>query len=414
VKKRIFLVSCLLGVLVASGVFPWLSRAEDELATARNTYESALSQIETESSSKLKSWPAQYVKALKALQQKMQSSGDLDGWTAVNNEIERFKTDKRIRKSSIVSEPAELASLQSSYRDAVEKMTSEKNQGICRLTKVYLSRLNGMKRNLTVAGKIDDALAVNAEIERVKSSPTVMEAEFAVAEYEAGKGMDETEEETAEKEASDTSELPEVDLPRSLSSLSKTGDAEVHRTKIAPDAGVKFKREELRPTELGRHKRRANVRAYLASRKLARRSTGRYYRRRSSNTEHLVRLTLRTGKSTDVFDDVTVVVQYFSKSAVKGSGKIIPRQLAVHCVSVGKLDNNVVHIDFPGVSVHRYRYRYSRRYVYSSGEKFYGIVVTVFQGENKLLYQGMAGSSLEDIGLDVMFEGRGAIGDEED
>jgi hypothetical protein len=398
-------------MILLTCLVPLLSPAQDELTAARDTYDEALSKIETESGRKLKTWPAQYTKALQSLQQKMQSSGDLDGWTTVNGELERFKSEKTIKKSNIVSEPAELASLQSSYREAVDKVSSEKNEGICRLVEVYVTRLETMKKSLTVGGKIDEALAVNAEIDRVKSSPAATEAEFAMAEYDASRGEVGTEEEGggAPKEKVESSAIPEVDLPKNLSSLAKTGDADVNRSKVAPDLGLQFKKQTLRPTKVGRHKRWANVKAYLTDRKVSSRSVGRYSSR-SSGTEYLVRLTLRTGKSTDVFDDVTVVVQYFAKSAAKGSGKITPRQLTVHCASIGQLDSNYVHVDFPGVSTHKYRYRYSRRYTYSAGDKFYGFVVSIFSGENKLLYQGTTASSLEDIGLGVMFEGAGAVG----
>ena len=147
-------------------------------------YEKSIKRIETEHAEKRAAWPAEYIKALRALRTRMQKAGDLDGWELVGSEIGRFGQRKTIAGSDIVRSSPALSAIQAKYGKLASILDEKKSAEILNLTELYLGHLKKLQSDLTKKGDMAEALSVKAEAERVRRSGPVSEAAFAMAERE--------------------------------------------------------------------------------------------------------------------------------------------------------------------------------------------------------------------------------------
>jgi len=70
-------------------------------------------------------------------------------------------------------------------------------------------------------------------------------------------------------------------------------------------------------------------------------------------------------------------------------------------------------VDLPPVSLYQSSYKYRSSYgsIYSSesGNEFYGLIVTVFDGDDQLIYQGVSVAGLKDSALAEKPEDNGSL-----
>ena len=122
--------------------------------------------------------PVKYMRDLDTLRAKFQEAGDLDGLLAVKKEIERyrkakaeeadpFETVPEMTPSVIVFAPAELRKLQTQYVSSFTEAAVTLKNGISERGEKYLSQIKSLQTALTKAGKIDEAIAVRNEYDRV-------------------------------------------------------------------------------------------------------------------------------------------------------------------------------------------------------------------------------------------------------
>ena len=127
----------------------------------------------------LKALPAVQLAQLAALQKKLQDAGDLDGYLLVNKEVKRFtdalKTDPdpfekipEMPESSLVDKPESLRAIQDQYIKAYKDKNDVRGKRVEDLVRGYLGQMDNLKANLTMKGRIHEAIAVKKEIERVR------------------------------------------------------------------------------------------------------------------------------------------------------------------------------------------------------------------------------------------------------
>ncbi|MFC1497226.1 formylglycine-generating enzyme family protein [Verrucomicrobiota bacterium] len=177
-KNTVFIV-LIAGVIFTSTVF-----GADQLASFRQIYDKSLKEIQTEYAGNEKHCADCYIKALQNLKVKAQKAGELETIMAADKEQKRFEADREVSTKDLIDGFPEIKSLQIMCRDSRRKCSFTRDQQILFLNKKYIGRLTGMKRDLTKAEKIDEALKVQAEIKRVEASPETTAAVFRVAEYE--------------------------------------------------------------------------------------------------------------------------------------------------------------------------------------------------------------------------------------
>lgn len=103
-----------------------------------------------------------YNDAIAELQGQLQKAADLEGALAVRTERERVKKDDALSEELFVQEPKALRALQQQH---VAKM----RELIGALVGESVPKLIELKKQLTVAGKLDEAVTVRAAIERLQN-----------------------------------------------------------------------------------------------------------------------------------------------------------------------------------------------------------------------------------------------------
>jgi len=103
-----------------------------------------------------------YADALAELQAQLQKAADLEGALAVRTERERVKKDDALSEEQFVQEPKGLHALQQQH---VAKM----RELISALVGESVPKLIELKKQLTIAGKLDEAVSVRAAIERLQN-----------------------------------------------------------------------------------------------------------------------------------------------------------------------------------------------------------------------------------------------------
>ena len=104
-----------------------------------------------------------YEDALGELQNTLQKAADLEGALAVRDERARLAQDHTLTERNYVTEPKSLRTLQT---QSVTKMRELVGQ----IVADTVPKLVELKKSLTVAGKLDEAVAVRTAIEKLQNS----------------------------------------------------------------------------------------------------------------------------------------------------------------------------------------------------------------------------------------------------
>jgi hypothetical protein len=106
---------------------------------------------------------SKYDDQLGELQLNMQKIADLEGALAVRTERQRVAQDQDINEANYVSEPKALRALQTQTLTRMRDLTAQ-------LIQESVPKLIEFKKQLTVAGKLDDAVNVRSAIERLQNN----------------------------------------------------------------------------------------------------------------------------------------------------------------------------------------------------------------------------------------------------
>ena len=368
------------------------------------SFEKSLKTLITSYDTATKNGSSSYVAALKELQVRLQKAGDLDGWTAVKNELDRLNVDPNADPSipaDALSSGEALLALQTKFRGVLAQLAVDKNQKIVALSQKYITSLTALQMDLTKQGKMDEALVVNAEIKRVKGSPEVITAEFELPDNGA-------------KPAPGGKESPpQVDPPRPvgkapdgkiLEPFQEEGDVKTYVGKAPALPNETFKPLRLIQTPAMGVRRKLNVSALITSvSDESGSSSVDYYgssKSSSGNTSSRVRVGLRTVTTGSVLTNLIIVVEYYSKDVKTTTGKIAVEKILFRRHTIPRVDGLGVWIDYPEASIYKSSYKssstYGSSYKYKSGQEFYGIVLSVYEADKTLIFQAVTAPALVD------------------
>jgi len=102
-----------------------------------------------------------YSDTLAELQSQFQKTADLEGALAVRTELQRLQKDQSLADKDLVAEPKALRAAQQQAITKIEDLTTA-------LVNESVPKLIEIKKALTVAGKLDDALSVRGLIEKLQ------------------------------------------------------------------------------------------------------------------------------------------------------------------------------------------------------------------------------------------------------
>ena len=393
--------------------------ATDPVARAKAVYDKTIAGYVREYESEMRAWPDKCLSVLKAERTRLQKSGDLDGWTVLNKEVERFELDRTIPEAVVTAAPASLRSILERCLAVRKSYAVARNKKVVALFQKYTSNLESYQEKLTRAGKMDEAIAVKAEVERVTKSKAVVAARFAL-DMEAAKrpatavvqpGADAPPAEPAPDEG-------EQDVVEKAGNTIYPSGAQPPR-----DKDLVLKRTTLNRTPNMSLGASISVSAWEASQRSGSKSssTGLYssYHSKSSSDSRFLRLMLRTGRTGLVMTDLHVFVQYFSQnvSSSVGSRASDPAQAATRTVTLDRLDQTSRYVDVAPASFGSRSSGYTSTYsgYHSSskyGTRYYGAIITVFSNEGELLFQGATRPQLKEYASSQVPDFQGAAADE--
>ncbi len=181
--------SVLLLFLVAPALLPALAgttgKGMDEIARCKAIYEERQTAIAAKTSEAKAAIPKEYTSALEGLVKKMQADGDFAGWEASKTELDRFRRTQQFVDLPATGIPEPLLLLQAEYRTKSPTLEMDGAREVLALSKQYSGRLKTVLTELTKQGRMEEAKAAKAEIDRVESSDEVRSASFVLAEAEA-------------------------------------------------------------------------------------------------------------------------------------------------------------------------------------------------------------------------------------
>jgi len=151
----------------------------DQFAALRETHEKAMGTCENAYIQAMETWPDAYMKALVASMEDLQKAGDFEGWEAAGRELDRIETDRYIDDRVAADEPPALGALRDQYRRIADTHLLERYRKAVAQMQKYSDRLTQLQKDLTMAGKMEQATAVNAEIRRTRVAADTLAAELA-------------------------------------------------------------------------------------------------------------------------------------------------------------------------------------------------------------------------------------------
>jgi hypothetical protein len=152
---------------------------EAELAGMRQVYDAELAKIKAQCSDE--TLLVEYTNAVVTAMSKAKSEGDLSAYMEAKKEIERVKRDRSVPAESAVGMSRAIAAAQASFQARRARAYTELNGRILRTFRQYEAQLGAKVKALVKADRMDDAVSVQAEIDRVRDSDVVRACEFAEA-----------------------------------------------------------------------------------------------------------------------------------------------------------------------------------------------------------------------------------------
>ena len=163
----------------------------EEVLRKQSEYEKQILQLANLQLDFQKVWPAEYRAELDNLMEQRRKEGDFEGWILAQNERKRFDENETLPDSGEAESPSqELQLLFTKYRKLLADQRVVHSRKIANLCKRYANELTDTQRRLMQEGKMAQAMAVNEEIRRVRTLPSLADAESILAAASAASGKD--------------------------------------------------------------------------------------------------------------------------------------------------------------------------------------------------------------------------------
>ena len=346
-----------------------------------------IDKIRAEHDAKRAQGPLSYRKALEALRATKRAEGDLEGYTAVQKELDRFGKEGELPLAGAGGPVPEMVLIQDQYRTAMAAIEKTECESIISLSKQFAAQLEQKKADYTREGRIEDAMLCKQALADLNNAPELALAQLRLTELSKRPG---SEEEDADKTPQGGTDATEQNPTATRNPKELNGYA-YHEGRVGPAIpGVHLKRESLRP--VGRSGLTAAISATLELGKDdVRGKTGsKRYSSSSSYTSGAVnthaRVKLRPRRADAVVENARLCIQYFSRPASKGGGHIKPNEITRQAAPINYVDKMGLVVDCPAVGIRKTTYKYTRStYDYRSGDTFYGAIVSVFGADGAII-----------------------------
>jgi len=158
----------LLLAVLSGGQSSVVHAAEPTLDSLKQTYEAEVQKIQKSHGQKLKGLLDAYGMSLDKAIEILRKEGDPDPVLTANAEKMRFEEGRTVPNLPADDLPKTLQAVQAKYHEAVRAAQVERGRRLTGLTKRYIAALDRLMRNLTNEDRLDLAVNVKAEKERVE------------------------------------------------------------------------------------------------------------------------------------------------------------------------------------------------------------------------------------------------------
>ncbi len=321
-------------------------------------------------------WAQKYLDRLVRLQRQMKDAGDLAGLLAVKTEMRRFDESPVLRSENLSGDSKKLRQAQDeSLQEWIDGMRYVAPR-IVEVARAFDGEMAPLQKQLATAGDIEQALKVKAARDHIAALPEVADA---VSTVEMCAQAAAAQKYKAEDEKS------KIPPPAAIPGTNAPAASRVVVVYRQPDsAPVAF-----RKAPLSRTRNSPNNQDIVAA--LEAGADG-DVRRQGSVTRKTGKAFFRVALHTSspaLIRDVNVMVQAFGRD-LSSTKKMVPVQAAQYVTPLAQLEDGAVYLVYPPVTFNGERMP-SRE----SGQKFYGVALTVFDSRGAVLYQGVTRRGLE-------------------
>lgn len=360
-------------------------------------YDDQIRKLELAYREQMKNLERGYVRALDRGVASAQEKSNLNAVLALQQEISRLEQGGKLRTDLPEGAPAALKTMQSKIAEAQGNYQRVRSQEIEKLTLRYISNLDSRSAAATRNGNIDQALRYRDRANQLREHPKYLAALDVLAKSQnlvsaGGSSGNSTtaaevpsEWELLNRKAPALVSIPATRLPAKTTAYVKGCEMDINTKRVRSST----------PSAAGSGMTRVSCNVALVDDKDTRNSWRTSYSSSRTNYHTVVpRLTMTPlpnkplGKSLVVFD-------YYSRG--KGS---LRNRIATHSVLVPPLEAGesiVVDSQPHRYSVYKYRSAYSGTYKSTTGDEFYGFVVSVFGTDGDLILQRSSNNALHDI-----------------
>lgn len=359
----------------------------------RHAHDVAATAVRTRYDGLAAKWPDRYIKELAALQKKYIHLADHASSAAVVSEIARFRADQVIPAGAIVREPGSLRQAQLVHLEMRLKYEIAGSRELITLADAYLSALARLEDALAKQARIEEALAVNRESDRARADEGTARARALLARATSLRDDRMSVPDFAPEPPPVPAPEPE-DVPGKRTvpdpPPKETGSSFiVHRDRPPTIPGVRFKRLNMRATDAVRIPRGVSIAIYIG----AQTTRDRDDEAERESSKYHVRIGLRAGSSGDAPESSTMLLDYYGRH-LDGSTPARPKRIEEQLFELPPLVASAIHVDCPVVFLTRSRSRQAAggrvRPSREKGVEFYGLIVTIFGPDERLIYQAVS------------------------
>ena len=401
--KKLILFILLVGIGLSAtaqtpATTPTAATATATLADLKKQFESAMRDAQKANRDELKSLQKIYSDSLAKLQSDLQSKGEMQAVLAVRDEKTRFEQTGDIPAAALVTEPAALRKAQDDWNTRCQQAPAAQAQKLVGISEKYMQQLAQLQKALTAKNDQAGLKAVAEENDRLLGNNVIREALAAV---KASKTA------TPEKTAAATPATPAKPEPAKPEA---TAPAKAEPAKIVEVGDYKFYPTGKEPAakdlrdqrlEYPTAERRNSAYFYMMSAKVyfdkTKLSTDKHnYSFYSSKVESgdlttMPRVTLAS-RNKDIPEGGKLVIQYYSRHITRLTDIREERveHIKLPLISRGQS----LTVDGQGISLSKSDRHDNDGYRVRSGREYYGLIITVFDAEEKVIIQQCTPSSL--------------------
>jgi hypothetical protein len=370
-NMRVILCAAVLGAVAWCGAqtTPALDLAGG-LPVLKKQFEADVKEAQQRGREKFESAQQKYIETIETLENDLQDAGQLQGLITLREEKKRFAHDNDIPKNALVSEPEGLRQLQATTRSRLQADRREQALLLVTLSQKYMRDLSILQKASALRSDEKAVADLRAEKDRLLDNNVVREA-LAMLRSIRGGGE------------------AEVAADGAATAPAGGGAAEAPKARFfTPGKEPMLASQALRPLHLvaPNAEQTANALSY----QFAASTYVRPLEVDKKNFAVILRLTL-IAKGKDVPADSKLVVDYFSHGAgatsgyKKESSEIIPQPKLARGMAILM---DTVGITMP-VPPPRQLKKTER-----AEKEFYGVVLSLFNADGKLIYQQCSLSAL--------------------